>query len=136
MFDSWATAPTAVSQARVALDGRAHKILLEQHGRSRWIGSRFQVSISRSGTLADAEAKKLAASADVVVLAVGFDPGSESEGADRTFNLPPGQDQLIQEITAANKNTIVVLTSGGNVATTAYPSATSSSLNIVPPTHT
>jgi beta-glucosidase len=116
VFDSWATAPTAVSQARVALDGKAHKIVLEQHGRSRWIGSRFQVSISRSGTLADAEAKKLAARADVVVLAVGFDPGSESEGADRTFNLPPGQDQLIQEITAANKNTIVVLTSGGNVA--------------------
>ena len=116
VFDSWATAPTAVSQARVALDTRAHKIVLEQHGRSRWIGSRFQVSISRSGTLADAEAKKLAASADVVVLAVGFDPGSESEGADRTFSLPPGQDQLIQEITAANKNTIVVLTSGGNVA--------------------
>ena len=116
VFDSWATAPTAVSQARVALDGKAHKILLEQHGRSRWIGSRFQVSISRSGTLADAEAKKLVARADVVVLAVGFDPGSESEGADRTFNLPPGQDQLIQEITAANKNTIVVLTSGGNVA--------------------
>jgi beta-glucosidase len=120
VFDSWATAPTAVSQARVALDTRAHKIVLEQHGRSRWIGSRFQVSISRSGTLADAEAKKLAASADVVVLAVGFDPGSESEGADRTFNLPLGQDQLIQEITSANKHTIVVLTSGGNVAMNAW----------------
>src|SRR5258706_12535574 len=81
VFDSWSTAPTAVSQARVTLDTRAHKIVLEQHGRSRWIGSRFQFSISRSGTLADAEAKKLAAKADVVVLAVGFDPGSEREGA-------------------------------------------------------
>lgn len=120
VFDSWSTAPTAVSQARVGLDARAHKIVLEQHGRSRWIGSRFQLSISRSGTLADAEAKKLAASADVVVLAVGFDPGSESEGADRTFSLPPGQDQLIQEIAAVNKNTIVALTSGGNVATDAW----------------
>jgi beta-glucosidase len=120
VFDNWATAPTAVSQARVALDARAHKIVLEQHGRSRWIGSRFQFSISRSGTLADEEAKKLAASADVVVLAVGFDPGSESEGADRTFSLPPGQDQLIQEITAANKHTIVALTSGGNAAMNAW----------------
>ncbi len=120
VFDSWATAPTAVSQARVTLDTRAHKIVLEQHGRSRWIGSRFQFSISRSGTLADAEAKKLAAKADVVVLAVGFDPGSESEGADRTFSLPPGQDQLIQEIAAVNKNTIVVLTSGGSAAMDAW----------------
>jgi beta-glucosidase len=120
VFDSWAIAPTAVSQARVALDAAAHKIRIERHGRSRWIGSRFQFGISRTGTLADAEAKKLAASADVVVLAVGFDPGSESEGADRTFSLPPGQDQLIEEITAANKNTIVVLTSGGNVAMNAW----------------
>ena len=116
VFDSWATAPTAVGQARLALDTGAHKVLIERHGRSRWIGSRFQFGISRTGTLADAEAKKLAAGADVVVLAVGFDPGSESEGADRTFSLPPGQDQLIQEIATANKNTIVVLTSGGNVA--------------------
>ncbi|MDX6444534.1 MAG: beta-glucosidase [Blastocatellia bacterium] len=120
VFDSWATAPTAVAQARVPLDAAAHKVVIERHGRSRWIGSRFQFAISRSGTLVDAEAKKLAANADVVVLAVGFDPGSESEGADRTFNLPPGQDQLIQEISAVNKNTIVVLTSGGNVATSAW----------------
>ena len=74
------------------------------------------MGISRSGALVDPETKKLAASADVVVLAAGFDPGSESEGADRTFSLPPGQDQLIEEIAAVNKNTIVVLTSGGNVA--------------------
>jgi beta-glucosidase len=66
------------------------------------------------------EAKQLAAKADVVVLAVGFDPETESEGADRTFQLPPGQDELIQEIAAANKNTIVVLTSGGSADTTAW----------------
>lgn len=120
VFDSWSTARAAVGQARVALDTAAHKIVLEQHGRSRWVGGRFQLGISRSGALVDAETKKLAASADVVVLAAGFDPGSESEGADRTFSLPPGQDQLIQEIAAANKNTIVVLTSGGNVAMSAW----------------
>jgi beta-glucosidase len=120
VFDSWTIAPTAVSQARVALDTAAHKILIERHGRSRWIGSRFQFGINRSGTLVDAEAKTLAAGADVVVLAAGFDPGSESEGADRTFNLPPGQDELIEEIAAANKNTIVALTSGGNVSMTAW----------------
>ena len=60
-------------------------------------------------------AKKLAAKADVVVVAVGFDPESESEGADRTFRLPPGQNELIQEMAAANKNTIVLITSGGSV---------------------
>ena len=60
-------------------------------------------------------AKALAAKANVVLVAVGFDPESESEGADRTFRLPPGQDELIQEMAAANKNTIVSLTSGGGV---------------------
>ncbi|MFZ1034412.1 MAG: glycoside hydrolase family 3 C-terminal domain-containing protein, partial [Candidatus Acidiferrales bacterium] len=61
------------------------------------------------------DAKKLAAKADVVVIAAGFDPDSEAEGADRTFHLPPGQDELIQEMAAANKNVIVLLTSGGSV---------------------
>ena len=60
-------------------------------------------------------AKKLAAKADVVVVAAGFDPESESEGADRTFRLPPGQNELIQDMSSANKNTIVLITSGGNV---------------------
>ena len=119
-FDSWTTAPTAVGQTSVALDTGAHKIVLERHGRSRWIGTRFQFGISRKGTLVDAEAKKLAANADIVILAAGFDPGSESEGADRTFNLPPGQDELIRDMAAANKNTIVVLTSGGNVDMNAW----------------
>ncbi|HEX5707735.1 MAG TPA: glycoside hydrolase family 3 C-terminal domain-containing protein, partial [Pyrinomonadaceae bacterium] len=31
----------------------------------------------------------------------------------RTFRLPPGQDELITEMLAANKNTVVVVTSGG-----------------------
>jgi beta-glucosidase len=56
----------------------------------------------------------------VVVVAVGFDPQSETEGADRTFHLPPGQDELIQEMAAANKNTIVVLTSGGGTDMNAW----------------
>src|SRR5208282_3375706 len=56
----------------------------------------------------------------VVVVAAGFDPESESEGADRTFRLPPGQNELIQEMSAANKNTIVLITSGGNVDMTEW----------------
>jgi beta-glucosidase len=49
------------------------------------------------------------------VVAVGFNPESESEGSDRTFRLPPGQDQLIQKMAAINKRIIVVVTSGGAV---------------------
>ena len=54
------------------------------------------------------------------MLAVGFDPSTEGESADRTFRLPPGQDELINQIAAANKNTIVVVTSGGGVDMTRW----------------
>ncbi len=68
----------------------------------------------------DPDATKVAAKADVVVLAVGFDPQIEGEGHDRTYDLPPGQEALIRAVAAANPHTIVVLTSGGSVATAGW----------------
>ena len=65
--------------------------------------------------LVSPEAKKIAATADVAFVAVGFNPTNESEGFDRTFELPFGQDQLIEAVTAANQKTIVSITAGGNV---------------------
>jgi beta-glucosidase len=65
--------------------------------------------------LVSPEAKKIAAAADVAFVAVGFNPANESEGFDRTFELPFGQDQLIEAVTAANQKTIVSITAGGNV---------------------
>lgn len=68
--------------------------------------------------------KQIAAQADFVVLSVGFGPRTESEGFDRTFHLPFGQVDLIKAVTAANPHTIVVVTSGGSVATSAWLSRT------------
>ena len=67
--------------------------------------------------LIEPEAAKLAGMADVAVVSVGFQPSTESEGHDRTWRLPTGQDELIQMVTAANPKTIVVLTAGGGVDT-------------------
>jgi beta-glucosidase len=80
----------------------------------------MQFGIVPHGSVVSEEAKKLASKADVVVVAAGFDPETESEGADRTFQLPPAQDELIEAMAAANKNTIVVITSGGNVDMTGW----------------
>jgi beta-glucosidase len=55
----------------------------------------------------------LAAKDDAAVVCVGFNPDTESEGSDRTFDLPPGQKELIQAVARANKRTIVVINSGG-----------------------
>ncbi|MGC2639106.1 MAG: glycoside hydrolase family 3 C-terminal domain-containing protein [Acidobacteriaceae bacterium] len=60
-------------------------------------------------------AKKIASMADAVVVAVGFNPSEESEGFDRSFQLPFGQDELIQAVSQANPHTIVTITAGGNV---------------------
>jgi beta-glucosidase len=75
------------------------------------------LGIRATASLVSDDAKKIAAMADAVVIAAGFGPQTESEGFDRTFQLPYGQDELIQEISAINKNTIVTLTAGGDVDT-------------------
>jgi len=115
VFDSWKASKAEVNCTRLSLDAAPHKVVLEHRGRSSWLGTRFRLGVFRHDGVVESEAKKLAAQADAVVLAVGFDPETESEAADRTFALPPGQEQLIQEISAVNKNTIVVITAGGAV---------------------
>ena len=60
--------------------------------------------IVQAGHWVDAAAERMAREADAVVLAVGFDTTTELEDWDRTFALPPGQNELIQKITTANKN--------------------------------
>ncbi len=62
-----------------------------------------------------ADAKEFAAKADAVVVAVGFGPSTEQEGSDRTFDLPWGQDALVEAMAAANPHTIVVLNGGGGM---------------------
>jgi len=115
VLDNWKVSMALTGYATLQLDAGPHKVVLEQHGRSGWLGAKLRLGVVRRGSAVDAEAKQMAARADAVVVAAGFGPETESEGADRTFGLPPGQDELIQEMAAANKNTIVVVTSGGSV---------------------
>ena len=113
ILDHWKFSKAKLDYATLDLTAAPHKIVLEQRGRSTWLGGEFRLGIVAHGPYVDDAAKKLAAQADVVIVAAGFDPESESEGSDRTFALPPGQDELISAMAAANKNTIVVISSGG-----------------------
>jgi beta-glucosidase len=56
-------------------------------------------------------------SADAAVVCVGFDHALEGEGNDRSFELPRGQSDLIRQVASLNPRTIVVINSGGAVAT-------------------
>jgi beta-glucosidase len=78
---------------------------------------RFGLGVAYLPELVSAEAREMAAKADVVVVAAGFNPQTESEGHDRTFALPWGQDALIEAVAAANPRTIVTLTAGGGADT-------------------
>jgi beta-glucosidase len=58
-----------------------------------------------------------AAKADAAIVVVGNAPSIESEGFDRkTLSLPAGQDELIQAVAKANRNTIVVINAGSPVS--------------------
>ena len=73
------------------------------------------LGIRATADLVSPEAKKIASLADAVVVAVGFNPSEESEGQDRSFALPFGQDELIEAVAHSNPHTIVTITAGGNV---------------------
>ena len=64
----------------------------------------------------DAEVAALA-EADAVVVCVGYGPRTESEGSDRTYALPGGQEAMILAAAAANPRTVVVLNAGGSCET-------------------
>jgi beta-glucosidase len=114
VIDDWHNHAETLNTYAVHLDaGHAYKVRLEYFEGTGSAGVRFGV-VSSERPLG-ANTKALVAKADTVVLCVGFDPSSETEGADRTFRLPAGQDSFIQQIAAINKNVIVVLTAGGNV---------------------
>src|SRR5580704_9169603 len=91
VLDDWTVSKELLGIATLSFDAKAHKIVLEHRGESRWLGGHLHMGIAQHGSYVLPGAKKLAAKADVVVVAAGFDPESESEGADRTFRLPPGQ---------------------------------------------
>jgi beta-glucosidase len=84
------------------------------------VGGKLRVAIVPEEKIVNERAKELAAKADVVVVAAGFDQDSEGEAGDRTFDLPYGQDALIRAMAAANKKVIVAVTSGGNVDSSAW----------------
>ncbi len=60
--------------------------------------------------------KKAAAEADTVLLFVGLDEASESEGMDRVhMKMPQNQLELINAVTGMNTETVVIVSAGSVV---------------------
>jgi beta-glucosidase len=119
IIDNWEILRAFQPQVTLELSAGPHKIVAEDW-QTFAIGGRLRLGIVDETKVVNARAKELAAKADVVVVAAGFSAASESEGGDRTFALPFGQDELIRAMAAANKKVIVAVTSGGNVDSNAW----------------
>lgn len=90
------------------------------HVRLTYYNQRCLPSEIRMGYAYDAdvdfgEARRLASQADVVICCLGLDGSIELEGRDRPFDLPFGQDRLVDELLQVNPNVVVVLHAGGGV---------------------
>jgi beta-glucosidase len=109
-----------LTDVKLDFTARPHKIVLEELGGTAFGMPFGRLGIANDATIVDSYAKALAKNADVVILAAGFNAEIESEGSDREFTLPIGQDELIREIGAINPKTIVVMTSGGAVDVTPW----------------
>jgi len=105
----------ALTQRVVPLTPGPHKVVMDVLGPPQFGEAQIKIGIVQEGTLVNQSAIDLARKADAVVVAVGFDQDIETEGADREFQLPPGQEELIEKIAAVNPNTIVTVTAGGSV---------------------
>jgi beta-glucosidase len=97
--------------------GKVYPIKIEYYwkGNPRWRTLSFGHQPPHAKDLIS-EAVKLAKKADVVVLVASLNGEWESEGFDRVdMKLPGPQDELIERVARANKNTIVVLNAGSPV---------------------
>jgi beta-glucosidase len=120
VLDNWKQWYAFVGQVPITLTAAPHQIELDYYVEKGWGKTTANLGIVRPETLVIAEAKSLAARVDAVIVVPGFDTASEGESGDRTFRLLPGQDELINQMAAVNKNTVVVMTSGGGVDMTAW----------------
>ena len=115
VFDSTVVPKAILNQTTLELSKGPHKVVMEQLATQFASVSGLRVGIAPLSTIVEDDALEMASHADAVVLAVGFNASSESEGGDRSFELPVGQEQLIQQVAALGRKTVVVITSGGSV---------------------
>ena len=115
VLDNWVEhGPTIETKKLWFLAGRTYKIRLEYFQSTG--GALIMLGWRPPAQALVQEAVRVAHNADVVVMAVGFYSNLESEAQDRaTFELPPGQNELIDAVVKANPKTVLVINSGNPV---------------------
>ena len=83
------------------------------------LGKKYNVQLIESKEFSPEEQKAIA-KANAVIVVAGFNHDTERENHDRTYALPEGQNELIASAAALNKNTVVIINSGGEVDITPF----------------
>ena len=112
VLDNWSNHKFRSVQTVVRLEGgMKHKLEVEYYDDSG--DARVQFSyINADPTPTDVKAMR---EADAVIVCLGFDSTNERENYDRTFELPVGQKDYLNEVLKYNENVVVVLNAGGGV---------------------
>ncbi|MBV12751.1 MAG: glycosyl hydrolase family 3 [Flavobacteriaceae bacterium] len=113
-FFSMASKPKRSKQNLIR--GQIYKIEIEYHFFGRFPAIQFGCKAPDPHNLLK-EAKEVAKKSDVVILIVGTNSDWETEGNDREdIELPANQNQLVEEVLKANKNTLIVINSGAPIS--------------------
>jgi len=113
VIDGWRDQATTQQIGSIALEaGKDYAVKLEYYDHTG--SAEIHLGWADNGKSIE-KAAQIAAAADAAVVCVGFNGEFEQEGQDRTFELPGGQNELINAVAKANPNTIVILNGGGNV---------------------
>jgi beta-glucosidase len=119
ILELWRDQDPTRSKYDVFLDaGKEYKIEVEYYQSGG--GAQIKLGVAKAKVEMKPEeytalALEAAKKADLVILTVGFDNITESEGFDRTFEMPYKQSEFIKTIAQVNSNIVVVLNAGGNV---------------------
>jgi beta-glucosidase len=118
-MDAWTNQSGVIKIIALPLQkGKSYEIKLEHYDLRRT--AQIVFGWRKKPSPLELEPVRLASTANAAIVCVGFNSQTESEGRDRTFALPSDQEELIKEVAKVNKNTIVVITAGGNIAMTGW----------------
>jgi len=115
LFEDWTEHGEKPNSTEVELKaGKEYEIVFEHFDNGMGATARLTWDI---GLRDFDEAIRIAGESDVVILALGTNPGLSAEELDRTdITLPEIQRDLIREIAQVNPNIIIVLINGGPLA--------------------
>lgn len=120
VLEYWGERGVATDTTAIRLQGgKRVKLRVEYFERGGQAVCQFSMT-PISEMLAGALPEQKAREADAIVVAAGFNASMESEGFDRSFDLPLQQEMLINRAVALNPRTVVCMNSGAGVNMSAW----------------